>query len=171
MNTDIHSLLPEGYADHSRVWIYQSSRAFLEREQLEIQEQINQFTSQWQAHGHPVQGWGSILFGHFIVLMADESKTQVSGCSTDSSVRLIKSLERQYAVSLFDRLTLAFWIKGTLQLLPISQLSYAMDTGYIQEDTLFFNNAVLTKQEMEKRWILPLKESWLSNRIHQQIVP
>lgn len=170
MNTDIRAQLPEDFAASSRVWIYQSSRSFDEHELLEIQEQLDHFTQQWQAHGQAVKGWGSVLFAQFVVLMADESRTLVSGCSTDSSVRILQSLERQYSVSLFDRMTLAFWIKDRVQVLPISQLSYGIQQGYIQEDTLFFNNAVLSKQEMENRWLLPVKDSWLMRRINPQVV-
>lgn len=170
MNTDIKSLLPEDFAAGSRVWIYQSSRSFSEHEILEIQEQLDHFTQQWQAHGQPVKGWGGVLFGQFLVLMADESRTMVSGCSTDSSVRILKSLERQYNVALFDRLTLAFLIKECVQVLPLPQLSYGMQQGYIQENTLFFNNSVLTKQEMENCWLMPVKDSWLMRRINPQVV-
>ena len=170
MNTDIKSLLPDGFAGSSRVWIYQCSRPFGENELPEVQEQLDQFTQQWQAHGQPVKGWGTVLFKQFVVLMADESQTMVSGCSTDTSVRILKSLERQYQVSLFDRMTLAFWIRDRVQALPLSQLSYAMQQGYIQEDTLFFNNAVLTKQEMETQWLRPVKDSWLMRKINPQVV-
>ena len=89
---EVQSLLPTGFSDNSRVWIYQSSRAFIEKEQLEINEQLEQFYTQWTAHGAAVKGWAKILFGQFIVVMADETGMAVSGCSTDSSVKIIKSI-------------------------------------------------------------------------------
>jgi hypothetical protein len=36
--------------------------------------------------------------------MADETATGVSGCSTDSSVRLIKEIEKIFGVNMFDRM-------------------------------------------------------------------
>lgn len=97
--------------------------------------------------------------------MADESATGVSGCSTDSSVRVIKSLERQYDVNLFDRLLLAFVVKDKLELLPMAQVTYAFEKGFINEDTLYLNNTVLTKQEMEQRWLVPLRDSWVMKKV------
>ncbi len=44
--------------------------------------------------------------------MADETASGVSGCSTDSSVHLIKQIEQQTEIRLFDRLNLAFHIDG-----------------------------------------------------------
>jgi len=38
----------------------------------------------------PVKGAAYLFFGQFIILMADERVSGISGCSTDSSVRLIK---------------------------------------------------------------------------------
>jgi hypothetical protein len=92
---EVKHLLPADFSPSSRVWIYQANRPFNEREAAEINEQLHQFASQWLSHGTPVKGWGKLLFNQVIVLMADESATGVSGCSTDSSVRIVKSLERQ----------------------------------------------------------------------------
>lgn len=161
----IKQLLPADFAPDSRVWIYQSNRPFNEREALEINEQLHQFASQWQSHGTPVKGFGQLFFNQVIVLMADESATGVSGCSTDSSVRVIKSLERQYEVNLFDRLLLGFVVKDHLQLLPMTQVSYAFEKGFINENTLYLNNTVLTKQELEEKWLIPVKNSWVMKKV------
>lgn len=167
MNTDIKHMLPQDFDPASRVWIYQSNRPFGEKEAEEIEEQLLQFTTQWNSHGVPVKGWGALLFDQVIILMADETESQVSGCSTDSSVRIIKSMEQQYSVNLFDRLLLGFLVKDRLQLLPLAQLGYALEKGFIGHDTIYLNNTVQTKQELESHWLLPLKESWLMNKLGQ----
>ena len=115
----------------------------------------------------PVKGWGRLLFEQVIVLMADETESEVSGCSTDSSVRIIKSIERQYNVNLFDRLLLGFLVKEKLQLLPMAQVGYALEKGYISKDTLYLNNTVQTKSELENHWLVPLRESWLMQKLGQ----
>jgi hypothetical protein len=68
-------------------------------------------------------------------------------------------------VNLFDRLLLGFLVKDKLQLLPMAQLSYALEKGFIDENTLYVNNTVLTKGEMEENWLVPLKESWLAKKL------
>ena len=158
-------LLPTGFPDSSRVWIYQSSRAFIEKEAAEVNEQLYQFYSQWQTHGAPVKGWAGLLFRQFIVVIADESDETVSGCSTDSSVRVIKSLERQYSVNFFDRMMITFLVKGNAEMLPFTQVQYAIEKGYINEETLLFNNIVTNKKELMEHWLVPLKNSWLAGRV------
>lgn len=163
--TPLTSLIPQDFSATSRVWVYQSSRAFIEKEQLEINEQLYQFYVQWESHGEPVKGWAKLLFGQFIVVMADESQAQVSGCSTDGSVRVIKSLERQYDVNFFDRMMLTFLVKNKPEMLPLNQVQYAVDRGYINGDTLMFNNAVTTKRELMDRWLIKASDSWLAMKV------
>ena len=162
---ELKGLIPHDFADNARVWIYQSSRAFIEKEEREINEQLYQFYSQWQAHGAPVKGWAKLLFRQFIVILADETDVEVSGCSTDSSVRVVKSIERQYDVNFFDRMMITFLVKNKSEMLPFSQVQYALDKGYINKDTLIFNNVVTTKQELLEKWLVPLSESWLAGRV------
>ena len=165
MNTDYIYLLDGNFPGTSKVWVYQAGRIFSIGEALEIEEMLKSFTEEWKSHGTPVKGAAHLFFGQFIILMADESASGVSGCSTDSSVRLIKEIEQHFGVNMFDRTTLAFIVKEKIQLLPLSQLQYAFDNQFISGDTLYFNNLVQTKEELESQWIIPVKESWLASRI------
>lgn len=165
MNFDYRDTIPADFHDSSRVWIYQASRLFTISEALEIEVLLKDFTANWQSHGTPVKGYGNLLFGQFIILIADETATGVSGCSTDSSVRVIKNIEERFKVNMFDRQMLAFFIKDKVQMLPFTQLNYALENNYITVDTLYFNNLVANKQELMSKWIIPVKESWLASRI------
>ena len=164
MNSDYRELLPIDFAGDSRVWIYQSPRLFMIAEALEIEEMLEAFVKEWHSHGTPVKGYANLFYGQFIVLMADETASGVSGCSTDSSVRLVKEIEKKFNTPLFDRLNLAFFIKDKVQLVPMAQLPYALDSGLITPDTLYFNNTVLTKEELMTKWLVPLKNTWLGER-------
>jgi hypothetical protein len=165
MNLAFHSLLPADFDPSSRVWIYQSNRIFSLSEALELESMLENFTENWQSHGAAVKGFATLFFGQFLLLMADETAAGVSGCSTDSSVRLVKQIEQRFGVSLFDRQTLAFIRNDKIELLPLSQLTYAFENGFLKEDTLYFNNLVQTKAQLETNWLIPLKDSWLAKRL------
>ncbi|TAD92112.1 MAG: hypothetical protein EAY75_03275 [Bacteroidetes bacterium] len=159
------SLIPADFSGNSRVWIYQASRRFGLAEALEIEALLEDFLARWNSHGTPVKGYANLLFGQFLVLMADETATGVSGCSTDSSVRLVKDFEQRYAVDFFNRLSLAFVVKDQIEILPLSQLGYAFEHGFVAGDTLYFNNLVATKQDLLNKWLVPVKDSWLASRL------
>lgn len=165
MNLNYTELLPKDFHPQSRVWIYQCSRLFSIPEALNVEVLLNNFVADWKSHGAPVKGYANLLFGQFIVVMADESNISVGGCSTDSSVRVIKEIEKIFDVNMFDRQSLAFIVKDKVQILPLSQLNYALENNFINQDTLYFNNIVLTKQELENNWLIPIKDSWLAKKI------
>ena len=165
MNFEFVHLLPDNFSPRSKVWIYQSSRPFGISEALEIEELLNKFCAEWRSHGDKVAAYANLFFGQFLVLMADETEVSVGGCSTDSSVRFIKSLEQQYGVNFFDRGNLTFIVKDKIQSLPMNQLQYAWDNGFITADTLYFNNTVQNREELEKGWIISVKDSWLARKL------
>lgn len=165
MNLDFTQYLPADFNPDSRVWIYQSSRAFSKTETHEINMMLSDFAGGWKSHGARVKGFGIVLFDLFILLMADETASGVSGCSTDSSVRLIKEIENIFKVDMFNRQSLAFIVKEKIEQIPLHQLEYAVQNGFISSETLYFNNVVLSKKEMEINWILQLKNSWLAKKL------
>jgi hypothetical protein len=169
MNFEYHHLIPEDFDASSRVWIYQGSRQFLMSEALQVEEMLETFLENWNSHGTPVKGYANLLFGQFLVLMADETATGVSGCSTDSSVRLVKQIEETFRVDMFNRQNLAFLVKDKVQTLPYAQLQYGFENGFIGEDTTYFNNLVSTKEALINQWMIPVKDSWLMQRLPKKV--
>ncbi|MFL9484519.1 hypothetical protein ACI6Q2_17185 [Chitinophagaceae bacterium LWZ2-11] len=165
MNSAYQHLIPEDFHPTSRVWIYQSSRLFSIPEAFQIEEMLENFLATWNTHGTPVKGYANLFFGQFIVIMADETAAGVSGCSTDSSVRVIKQIEQAFKVDMFNRQNLAFVLKEKVQMLPLSQLDYAIQNSFITGDTLYFNNLISTKDDLLNKWIVPAKDTWLANKI------
>jgi hypothetical protein len=167
MNPSHTDLLPADFAGNSRVWVYQSHRRFTPPEARQIEHLLKSFVLDWKSHGTPVKGWANLFYNQFIVLMADETASGVSGCSTDSSVHLIKQIEQLTSTRLFDRLNLAFLIDGEVKLVPMAQLPDVLGNGLINEESLYFNNTAQTKVELETRWLIPMKDSWLADRYLQ----
>jgi hypothetical protein len=165
MNQEYKYLLPGSFSRDSKVWVYQGSRVLTLSEALEAEELINEFCGRWQSHGADVEAYGNLFFGQFLVLMADESMAKVGGCSTDSSVHFVKELGKKIGIDFFDRNNLAFVVKDKIQLIPLGQLNYAYENNFITADTLYFNNTVLNKEELENNWIIPVKNSWLARRL------
>ena len=165
MKIQFQDLIPKDFNDNSHVWIYQSSRVFTFPEAVRIEEQLKDFAANWKSHGTPVKGYGNLLFGQFVIFMADETASGVSGCSTDSSVRLIKNIEKDFEVDMFDRQMLAFVVDEKIQMIPLSQVNHLLEEGVLTANTLYFNNTILTKKELLKSWIIPVKKSWLAKRV------
>lgn len=152
--------------DHSRVWIYQSSRALSEKEVQEIKEYGATFIENWATHGTDLVAAFEVFYQRFIVLFADESQIKASGCSIDASVKFVKDIQHAYQVDLFDRLSIAFRTNGKIDSLRMNDFQNALDQNNLNEKTIVFNNLVQTKGEFESSWEVPIKESW-----HARMLP
>lgn len=88
------------------------------------------------------------------------------GCSIDASTRLLKQIEQQYGVTLFDWLSVA-WRNADAQIVVSSKPDFEQlaAQGIITPQTHVFNNLVTTKAALETNWEIPLAQSW-----HYQLV-
>jgi hypothetical protein len=169
MINDYQLLVPKILSKNTRVWIYQSNRKFNSNEELAISNSLKSFNENWLSHGSKVQSHCFLLYSFFLVFMADETEMTVSGCSIDSTVRFVKSLESAYNVSFFDRTTLAFLIDSEVKLMPLSLLNSAFKAGKISLDSLFFDNTVQNLPAFLDKWIVPVSDSWLGKRLNVNI--
>jgi hypothetical protein len=148
---------------HSRIWVYQSSRKFDSAETNLVHTLVQRFVTDWTSHKVGVTGDGALLHNRFIILMADESKVGVSGCSIDSSVRFIKTLGEQLDINFFDRWNIAYIKNNEVHSCCREEFEKLVDEKTITDDTLVFNNLVRTKNEFETNWQIPYGQSWLKN--------
>lgn len=156
--------LPNGYSPQSRVWIYQAMRPFTHEELQSATAAVSAFTKNWLSHGEPVKGTGMVLPQGFIILVADIAVTGVSGCSTDSSVRLVKELDSRFNAGLFDRQLLAFLVNNEVVRIPMQELNRAIAAQQVTPNTPYFNNMVETLDELSNGWPVPAGQSWLSKK-------
>jgi hypothetical protein len=145
----------------SRVWVFQANRPFTPDELNIADARLREFTESWLVHGAPFDTSYSIRFNQFIVLAADESRQSASGCSIDSSVRVLKELEQLMGVDLFDRNQAAFLVNECVQLVPLRELKQKFQDGILNEGTLAFNNLVGTMKDFAESWLVPAGQTWL----------
>ena len=148
------------FSPQSKIWIYQSNRQFTEKEAAEIQQKLDAFTVQWAAHGHQLKAKAEIPYRYFIVLIVDQEAASATGCSIDSSVRVIKEIENSYGVDLFDRFNMAYKIEDEVHVTKKEDFETLITIKKITPQTIVFNNLVQTLGEYEQKWELPLAESW-----------
>lgn len=145
---------------HSRVWVYQSNRLFSDEEVELLAGKAHAFVDAWTAHKEILKASYEIRYHQFLILMIDEKQAAGSGCSIDSSVHFVQALEKEFGISFFDRLKLAYWADGALQLVSKDEFEKRMEKGIITEDTIVFNNLVQSKIDLDAKWEGPLKHSW-----------
>jgi len=86
----------ENLPENSKIWIYQSNRKFSEAEMTEIENELKAFLENWTAHGTGLEASYLLKYNRFIIIAVNQEVQQATGCSIDSSVAFIQSLELKY---------------------------------------------------------------------------
>lgn len=148
--------------DQARVWVYQMNREISASESEKMTEVMQNFCSQWQAHGAPLKTSFDIVYNHFLILAVDENAGGASGCSIDGSVRILKDLGVKMRLDFFSRTEVAFLINDKISLYPMSKLKELFGEGTLNASMTTFNNLVATKAEFLQNWRMAAADSWLA---------
>ncbi len=146
----------------AKVWIYQADRKFTDAELVQIDSLLTNFVNGWNSHRKAIQGAFEIKYNQFIILMADESIASVSGCSIDSSVGVIREIEKHLSINLLDKSKVAFLKDDdSIELISFMHIKEKVTTGEITGNSKTFNNMLTSFGEYSENWIVEAKNSWL----------
>jgi hypothetical protein len=151
---------PAQMPSDSRIWVYQSNRAFTLDEEKKIASQAIKFLESWTAHNQELRASFEIRHHVFLILMIDQNHALASGCSIDKSVHFMQNIENEFSVSLLDRQIFAIREKEKITLIKRKVFDSMIQSGEINGDTIVFNNLVETKRELETNWEIPVRNSW-----------
>ncbi|MGN5954689.1 ABC transporter ATPase [Sphingobacterium lactis] len=144
-----------------RVWIYQADRFFTQPELRLAEEKLADFVREWTAHGSQLAGQAEIKHNLFVVFTVDEAMAQVTGCSIDKSVHILKQLEKDLNIGLFNRMLISYRDKeGNIQLVSRDVFAAQCQEGEINAETPVFNNLIQSADDISTKWEVPFKDSW-----------
>ncbi|OAZ05147.1 hypothetical protein [Flavobacterium succinicans] len=152
----------ESLPEESRIWIYQSNRKFSDAEMTEIEEALQIFLKDWAAHGTGLESSYLLKYNRFIIIAVNQEVQAATGCSIDSSVEFIQSLEKKYAVDLLDKMNVTFKLGEHVAHKPLLDFKRMVKDKAVTENTIVFNNLVNNIQEFNESWEVPAADSWHS---------
>ncbi len=134
------NLFPQ-FPEDAKLWVYAMPRPLTDEQRKLVASRLADFVTQWQSHGTPVHGAFDIVENQF-VLIAGYVGDGVSGCSTDSMVRVMKQL-RDEGLDGFDR----SWVyyrdrEGKVHTTARSQFQDMVAKGSVAADTPVFDTTV-----------------------------
>ena len=153
----------EGLTDQARVWIFGLKRSLNDGETRRLEEGLTQFAASWDSHKVPVKAAFKIVLNRFVIIAA-ESTDGVSGCSIDSMVRNLKSLQDSMGLGA-PRGNLIFFSDEEGKVQSVDHLSFydTVDSGRIKPRTKVFDTLVQNLGQLRAgRFEPPFEESWHS---------
>ncbi|GAB4379008.1 MAG: hypothetical protein Kow0075_09360 [Salibacteraceae bacterium] len=148
--------------DTGRVWIFHSSQPLLGSLRGFIDKTIGNYLDGWQAHGASLAATYDVLYDGFIIVGVNSEVVPASGCSVDGLMRLVQQIERELELGLLDRMKVV-WLEGdSIHHSSLSDFQKAVKSGTVSEDAKVFNNAITTVGAWKREWLLPYRQSWVT---------
>ncbi len=149
-----------------RVIIYPASRPFTAKESKVITEKLYDFLATWAAHGKPLSASFKIEKNQFIVIAVDEEKEAASGCSIDTLSGLMRELDSEFELGLFDRMKASFIEDGEVKTMKLQDFRKGLKEGTVSQDIEVFDFSKDTYVAFLSDFLLPLKRSWAGSYIN-----
>ena len=152
----------ESLSDDSRVWVFAADPALDEERSARLLALVDDFLSQWVAHGEPLTCGRYWRDGRFLVVGVDQNATAyASGCSIDGLYRKLAEFEKQTGASLLSR-DRVFYRDAGGEVRGVSRDEFAelSGSGAIGSDTPVYDTSISSLSEWRQRFELPASASW-----------
>lgn len=147
-------------ANDYRVIIYPASRPFATKEAKTITENLYDFLAGWAAHGKPLSSSFKIEKNQFIIICVDEEKEMASGCSIDALGQVMREIDQEYQLGLFDRMKASYIQDGAVKTLKLIDFKSKVRNDEIPRDIEVFDFSKNTYLEFLGNFLLPFERSW-----------
>lgn len=143
-----------------RVIIFPASRPFSPKESKIITEKLYDFLATWAAHGKPLSSSFKIERNQFIVICVDEEKEAASGCSIDALGTVMREMDSEFELGLFDRMKASFIENGETKTMKLQEFRKGLKEKTISSDIEVFDFSKNSYVAFLSDFLLPLKRSW-----------
>tara|TARA_Y100000739_G_scaffold108990_1_gene93637 strand:+ start:179 stop:667 length:489 start_codon:yes stop_codon:yes gene_type:complete len=143
----------------SRIWVFQSKDQLDESTYNLIKKKISVFLENWKSHQKSFESSFIIKYKTFVVIAADETNL-VSGCSIDSLINFVKSIEDEFEINLLDKLDVKYKIGNYINTANLNEFKKICKNIDINDKLIVFNNLVKNIDDFEKKWEVDIRKSW-----------
>jgi len=153
----------ETMPNEARLWAYHTASALSASEIEALKSNLDRFVPEWSAHGKALAAAYDLKYNQFLLLSVDERKASASGCSIDSMVRFLQSLQFSMGIQFVGTPPVCYRKGDSIYCCSRDQFRKLVREGEISEDTIVFNETIQTVGEYKKgSWEGPFSRSWHS---------
>ena len=144
------------------IWIYQSNQEIADTEQQWLLETLTSFVTTWSSHGRPLEAGVEIRYGYFLILGVEKADFELSCCTTDRLMYLLKEIKDVSGIDFLERGKLLVQTGDQRFLLSVGQAKERWQSGELEKDSYVFDPTLSYKDELETRWRVPLAQFFSS---------
>ena len=90
------------FAADSKIWIFVCSKDLTHSQNEELNNELDAFVAQWQAHGKSLEA-AFELKGRLLVVCVNAASEPASGCSIDKLYLILNTYSSKHQVDFMDR--------------------------------------------------------------------
>jgi hypothetical protein len=148
--------------DSARVWVFGSDRPLVGAAADTLLASVDQFLSEWRAHGIPLRCAREWRDDRFLVVGVDVNEENASGCSIDGLFRTLQQLERVIGSRLVGGGRVFYRDDSAVETTTREDFLARVKSGRIRRDTPVFDTSLTAAGEWRARFEQPAAQSWAS---------
>ncbi len=145
----------------SKSWIYILSKNIDKNILLDLNAFLIKICKDWKSHGQTTKASYVISNNRFIILFAEDNNL-ISGCSIDKSNKELRKKLNQLKIDLLPNSKIGIFKKDKIEFFKKIDLINLIKNKKILLSQNMINTTINNKESFEKKWILPLKNSWIT---------
>jgi hypothetical protein len=148
--------------DSARVWVFGSDHPLVGAPADTLLASVDQFLSEWKAHGIPLRCARDWRDGRFLVVGVDVTEENASGCSVDGLFRTLQQIERVIGSRLVGGGRVFYRTDSKVETATREEFVLRVKEGAIQHDTAVFDTSLTEAGDWRRKFEQPATKSWAS---------
>lgn len=148
--------------DSARVWVFGADRPLVGAAADTLLASVDQFLSEWRAHGMPLRSARDWRDDRFLAVGVDVNEENASGCSIDGLFRTLQQLERVIGSRLVGGGRVFYRDDGAVATATREEFVARVKSGKIPRDTPVFDTSVTGAADWRTKFEQPASNSWAS---------
>jgi hypothetical protein len=148
--------------DSARIWVFGSDRPLVGAPADTLLASVDQFLSEWKAHGVPLKCARDWRHDRFLAVGVDINEENASGCSIDGLFRTLQQLERVTGSRLVGGGRVFYRTDSKVETATREEFVSRVKAGGITGDTPVFDTSLTQAGDWRTKFEQPATESWAS---------
>ena len=157
--------------ERGHYWCFVADRALVDKEKERIGKSLQSFSNDWTAHGQKVYNEYQWFGDRMILVGADLTKSDVSGCGKDALVQHMQEIGIQLKINFFDRTIVGHFTSDcTLTWYHFNDLKELIIQRRVSTDQYILNTAIAESLDLSNDLFVKIKESWMKRFVPEEAI-
>ena len=147
------------YNSNSRLWIFQSLSLLTNYEKEIISNKLNNFFSNWEAHGKSLKSSSFFVYSNFLIVLVDSNEVSATGCAIDKLFNKIEDIGIKLNKSLINNNFIAYKFNDSESIYFLNIFDFRKHIkDELLSDCVIFDNSISTIEQLKNSWVISIEE-------------